>query len=51
MRGMRNRMAHRYYDINLEIAWDTVPDVIDRARAATKKREDLSNPSLASMRF
>lgn len=24
MRGMRNRMAHGYFDINLEIVWDTV---------------------------
>ena len=24
MRGMRNRMAHGYFDINLEVAWETV---------------------------
>jgi len=24
MRGMRNRMAHGYFDINLDIVWDTV---------------------------
>ena len=24
MRGMRNRMAHGYFDINLEIVWTTV---------------------------
>ena len=24
MRGMRNRMAHGYFDINLETVWDTV---------------------------
>jgi uncharacterized protein with HEPN domain len=24
MRGMRNRMAHGYFDINLDIIWDTV---------------------------
>lgn len=24
MRGMRNRMAHGYFDINLEIVWETV---------------------------
>jgi uncharacterized protein with HEPN domain len=24
MRGMRNRMAHGYFDINLQIVWDTV---------------------------
>lgn len=24
MRGMRNRMAHGYFDINLEVVWETV---------------------------
>ncbi|MBP6902800.1 MAG: DUF86 domain-containing protein [Burkholderiaceae bacterium] len=24
MRGMRNRMAHGYFDINLDLVWDTV---------------------------
>lgn len=24
MRGMRNRMAHGYFDINLEIVWETI---------------------------
>jgi uncharacterized protein with HEPN domain len=24
MRGMRNRMAHGYFDINLDIVWETV---------------------------
>lgn len=24
MRGMRNRMAHGYFDIDLEVVWDTV---------------------------
>jgi uncharacterized protein with HEPN domain len=32
MRGMRNRIAHGYFDINLEVVWDTVqfalPDLI-----------------------
>lgn len=26
MRGMRNRMAHGYFDINYEIVWQTVQD-------------------------
>ena len=34
MRGMRNRIAHGYFDINLDIVWDTVqtalPDLLDR---------------------
>lgn len=24
MRGIRNRMVHGYFDINLEVVWDTV---------------------------
>lgn len=24
MRGMRNRMAHGYFDVNLDLVWDTV---------------------------
>jgi uncharacterized protein with HEPN domain len=24
MRGMRNRLAHGYFDINLDIVWETV---------------------------
>jgi uncharacterized protein with HEPN domain len=24
MRGMRNRIAHGYFDINLNVVWDTV---------------------------
>ena len=32
MRGMRNRIAHGYFDINLEVVWQTVqtalPDLL-----------------------
>ena len=27
MRGMRNRIAHGYFDINLDVVWDTVQAV------------------------
>lgn len=34
MRGMRNRIAHGYFDINLDIVWETVqvalPDLLER---------------------
>lgn len=34
MRGMRNRIAHGYYDINLDVVWDTVssalPELVER---------------------
>jgi uncharacterized protein with HEPN domain len=36
MRGMRNRIAHGYFDINLDVVWDTVraalPDLLSRLR-------------------
>lgn len=28
MRGMRNRFAHGYFDINLNVVWDTVHEAI-----------------------
>ena len=28
MRGMRNRMAHGYFDINLDVVWDTIQESI-----------------------
>ena len=34
MRGMRNRIAHGYYDINLDVVWETVssalPELVKR---------------------
>ncbi len=38
MRDIRNRIAHGYYEINLEVVWDTVqtalPVLLDQLRAA-----------------
>ncbi|WP_176058373.1 DUF86 domain-containing protein [Paraburkholderia sp. BCC1876] len=38
MRGMRNRIAHGYFDINLDVVWDTVqtalPDLLKQLSAA-----------------
>ena len=28
MKGMRNRIAHGYFDINLDVVWDTVQDAL-----------------------
>jgi uncharacterized protein with HEPN domain len=43
MRGMRNRIAHGYFDINLEVVWNTVkaslPELLDSLPAA---REDAA---------
>jgi len=32
MRNMRNRMAHGYFDINLDVVWETVPPRQNRCR-------------------
>ncbi len=36
MRGMRNRIAHGYFDINLDVVWETVqtalPELLERLR-------------------
>ncbi|MCI3203404.1 MULTISPECIES: DUF86 domain-containing protein [Pandoraea] len=37
MRGMRNRIAHGYFDINLDVVWDTIqialPDLLQHLKA------------------
>ncbi|MES2949505.1 MAG: DUF86 domain-containing protein [Pseudomonadota bacterium] len=33
MRGMRNRIAHGYFDINLEVVWDTVQTALPALEA------------------
>lgn len=49
MRGMRNRIAHGYFDINLDVVWDTVqaalPELlmqlaVVREDAAQEERND-----------
>ena len=43
MRGMRNRIAHGYFDINLDVVWDTVqtalPDLLEQLPALLKAVE------------
>lgn len=40
MRGMRNRIAHGYFDINLDVVWDTVqtalPDLLRKLPPASE---------------
>jgi len=36
MRGMRNRMAHGYFDINLEIVWETISNNLPELDAAIR---------------
>lgn len=46
MRGMRNRIAHGYFDINLEVVWDTVqtalPDLLQQLPAVRRAGEAWS---------
>ena len=47
MRGMRNRMAHGYFDINLDVVWDTVQTALPgllKQLAALPRDADPSNP-------
>jgi len=54
MRNMRNRMAHGYFDINLDVVWETVqewlPELLKqlpavRQGAADKDRNDIMGKS------
>lgn len=37
MRGMRNRIAHGYFDINLDVVWDTVQIALPELLTKLKK--------------
>jgi len=37
MRGMRNRLAHGYFDINLDIIWNTVQDAFPELEEQIRK--------------
>lgn len=47
MRNMRNRMAHGYFDINLDVVWDTVqqwlPELLKQLPAARHDAEDRND--------
>jgi len=44
MRGMRNRIAHGYFDINLDVLWDTVqaalPELLKQLPAVRQDADD-----------
>lgn len=44
MRGMRNRIAHGYFGINLDVVWDTVqmalPELLQQLPAVCQSAED-----------
>ncbi len=37
MRGMRNRLAHGYFDINLDVVWDTVKQALPALEAQLRQ--------------
>ena len=49
MRNMRNRMAHGYFDINLDIAWDTVqewlPELLKQLPSVLQDSDQARNES------
>lgn len=49
MRNMRNRMAHGYFDINLDIVWDTVqewlPELLKQLSLVLQDSEQVRNES------
>lgn len=44
MRGMRNRIAHGYFDINLDVVWDTLqtalPELLRQLPAVRQQASD-----------
>jgi uncharacterized protein with HEPN domain len=44
MRGMRNRMAHGYFEINLDVVWDTahewVPELLKQLPTVRQDADD-----------
>ena len=45
MKGMRNRIAHGYFDINLEIVWDTVQTALPELLAGLRVIRDTGDGS------
>ncbi|MDR6233391.1 uncharacterized protein with HEPN domain [Pseudomonas psychrotolerans] len=43
MRGIRNRIAHGYFDINLEVVWETVvtalPELLEQLQSLQRKTD------------
>jgi uncharacterized protein with HEPN domain len=48
MRNMRNRMAHGYFDVNLDVVWDTVcqwlPTLLTQLRPSRVRAQSNSYP-------
>jgi len=50
MKGMRNRIAHGYFDIDLDVVWETVqtalPQLLEQLPAIRKDADDEENETL-----
>jgi len=48
MRGMRNRIAHGYFDINLDVVWETVltalPQLLEQLSTVRPPADDQTLP-------
>ena len=42
MRGMRNRIAHGYFDVDLDVVWDTVQTALPELSRQLKQLRDRS---------
>jgi uncharacterized protein with HEPN domain len=49
MKGMRNRLAHGYFDINLEVVWETVsnalPNLLEKMPAVLEDASKIAGNS------
>jgi uncharacterized protein with HEPN domain len=47
MKGMRNRIAHGYFDIDLDVVWQTaqlaLPQLLDRLPAIRREADELES--------
>ena len=54
MRGMRNRIAHGYFDVNLDVVWNTVqtalPDLLDQLPAVRQDANDEDQNGLGVLK-
>ena len=50
MRGMRNRIAHGYFDINLDVVWDTVQTALPELLAKLSiARQDAGHDNCSNV--
>jgi uncharacterized protein with HEPN domain len=47
MRGMRNKVIHNYFDVNLSVVWNTVKDDLPRLKQQIDRLMKEQQPTLA----